>query len=257
MRDQVHQGQYKKLQMLPRDWELLAFIEEQGFASFGQLENRFFNGKSNCSKRLKKLSAFGYIDRKRLFEFFKRDSSNNKPFYFPHILNLNVNPNDFIYFIGREYSQGFGKSAKLFKPSMILHQLILSEVRMFLEREIEHKFILNDPKLKILSSFQFGRNEEIVPDLSLEYDKVKIAIEVERTPKGMVRYFNRFNFFRDSIYTHVVYYYTDECQLRPLLKRAGSTNKFAFAHYKFPNELYSNVYGIIKLNDFIHRILGV
>ncbi len=244
------------IRMLPRDWELLEYVETQGFATLSQLRKRFFNRKANCSMRLKKLLAFKYLEKKPLFDFFITEAKRGiGQTYFPHILNLNISPKQQVYFINRDYSKGFGKSKKLFKPSMVLHQLILNELRNYLDQEIVHKMMLNDPKLQIASSIQIGRNPEIVPDLSYEYESIKIAIELERTVKGMVRYFHRFNFFRDSIYSHVIYYYTDEAQLKPLLKRAGSSRKFAFAHYKAPNELYSNVYGPLRLNDFIHKLI--
>ena len=244
--------------MLPRDWELLDFIEGQGFASFAQICKLFFkNDKSNCSKRLTKLIHFKYLDRKPLMDFFRgRGESGIKTNFFPHLLNLNIKPNQQIYFIHREYSKGYGKSAKLFKPSMVLHQLVMNEIRPFLDDEIAHKMLLNDPKLQIASGIQLGRNKEIVPDLSYEYNKVRIAVELERTLKGMTRYFERFSFFRNSIYTHVIYYYVDEAQLKPLLARAGHSSKFAFAHYKFPDELYSNTFGPLNLHAFLHKALN-
>ena len=246
---------YREIQMLPRDWELLYFIEEQGFVSFSQICKKFFHGNSSyCSRRLKKMCFFKYLEKKSFLDFFGcKNGTKHK--YFPHLLNLNIRPQQQIYFVGREYAKGFGKSGQIFKPSMILHQLILNDIRVYLEEQVVHKWSLNDPKLKILSYVEHSRNEDIVPDLSLEYDSVRLAIEVERTPKGKIRYFKRFNFFRESIYSHIIYYYTDECQLRPLLERAGVSRKFAFAHYKTPNELYSNVFGLIDLHTFIHRVL--
>lgn len=246
------------INMLPRDWELLEFLEEQGFASFQQLNRRFFSSKnSTCSMRLKKLENNQYISQKILFDFFRNNTSELKQGYFPHLLNLNIKPNQKIYFVNRGYSKGYGKSRKLFKPSMVLHQLMLNEVRDFLDDELVYKILLNDPKIQILSSIQLGRHHQIVPDLCYEHDKIRVAIELERTAKGMTRYFKRFSYFRDSIYSHVIYYYANENQLQNLLKRAGSTRKFAFAHYKFPNELYSNVFGPLRLNDFIHKTTGV
>ena len=251
------QHNYKEIRMLPRDWELLSYLEEQGFATFDQLNHKFFfSKKPSCSMRLKRLSECGYIHKKRLLDFFQSNKrSGVKKGYFPHILNLNIKPNQFIYYINREYALGFGKSGQLFKPSMILHQLILNDMRDFLEKEVVHKLVLNDPKVKILSNIYLGRGSDTVPDLSIEYDHVRIAVEVERTPKGSIRYFKRFGNFMDSNYTHVIYYYTDEPQLKQLLKYAGTSKKFAFAHYRIPNELFSNVFGVIDTNTFIHRVL--
>ena len=241
--------------MLPRDWELLRFLEEQGFATFQQLRSRFFASKSYCSERVQKLCAFGYIARKPLEAFFYKNQGKQeiRKGYFPHLLNLNLRPGQDIFFVARDFSEGFGKSKRLFKPSMLLHQLILNDIRSFIEEEVLHQWIFNDPKLKVVSTIQSGRNPEIVPDLSIEDGPLKMAIEVERTPKGKSKYFRRFNFFRDSIYSHVIYYYTDENQLRGLLDRAGRDGKFAFAHYKTPNELYSPTLGVLKIHEFIQK----
>ena len=253
----IQKYNYKRLVMKDRDWELLQFVEEQGFASFGQLQKHFFNDKSNCSKRLNKLCAFRYLSRKKLYDFFVSPHEKGvKKGYFPHLLNMNITPQHWIYHIDRSYSKGFGMSQSLYKPSMILHQLILNEIRGFLEKEVIHKWSFNDPFLQVLSFIHFGRIEEIIPDLSIEDENIKIAIEVERTPKGQVRYFRRFNFFRQSLYTHIIYYYTDECQLKALLQRAGKDKKFAFAHYSRPDRLLSPVFGVVSVNEFIHRVLN-
>jgi len=246
-----------EIRMLPKDWELINFIEEQGFVTFGQICTKFFNSiDSSCSTRLKRLMEAGYLSRKPLVDLFRFSSQNKiRPSYFPHILNLNVSARQKIYFINRNYSKGYGKSAQLYKTSMILHQLILNDIRLFLEEEVVHKRLVNDPKVKIIADTIFGKNKGTVPDLTLEYNKVKVAIELERTPKGRSRYLWRFQNFMSSNYTHVIYYYTDETQLKTLLKMAGVRGKFAFAHYRTPNELYSNVFGLLDINSFLHKVL--
>lgn len=242
--------------MSSRDWNLLRYVEEQGFVTFGQIREAFFENISTCSKRLKLLCYKKYLEKKPIISFFKDDGELlEKGYYFPHILNLNIRSQQHIYFIGRNYARGFGKSAGLYKKSMVLHQLILSELRNFLVANIDHKQLNNDPFLQILGGIQVGRNKEIVPDLSFEYDKVKIAIELERSHKSSLTYSKRFIFFRDSIYTHVIYYYTDESILRTLIKKANFDPKFAFAHYKSPNDLVSNVWGRLSLNEFIFKVL--
>lgn len=245
---------FKEIILTKRDRDLLVFVENQGFASFEHLNKRFFTSSGRCTDRLNKLCAFRYLAKRDLKDFFFSTKSNSiGGGYFPHLLSLNVRPNQKIYHIDRSYAQGWLRSQSLFKPSMILHQLILNDIRIFLEKEIEHQYIFNDPILKALSFIEFGRNEEVVPDMSIEDGKLKIAVEIERTPKGKTRYFKRFNYFKDSIYTHVIYYYVDEAQLKPLLKRAGKTSKFAFSHYTTPDHLISPVWGQVSLNEFLHK----
>jgi hypothetical protein len=247
-----------EIRMLPRDWELINFIEEQGFVTFGQLSQKFFHSKdSTCSMRLKKMIESGYISKRKLVDLFKfSDEKRIRPMYFPHLLNLNVSPRQNIYFINRDYAKGFGKSAQLFKTSMIIHQLILGDLRVFLEGNIVHKRLFNDPKAKIIANTLFGRSSDTIPDLTLEYNNVRVAIELERTIKGRSQYLSRFQSFESSRYTHVVYYYTEEPQLKTLLRAAGTRTKLAFSHYRTPNELYSNVFGLLDIHTFLHKTIN-
>jgi len=255
--EKVSASKSTDIRMLPRDWELLSFLEEQGFASGIQIRDQFFNGKrSSCSTRLSKLLSNGYIHRKKLLEIFRSGKKGSRKLkFFPHILNLNIRSGDYIYYIDRRYALGFGKSGQLFKPSMVLHQLVLNEVRFFLEEEVIHKRVLNDPKAKILSKLHLGTGSDTVPDLSFEYNHIKIAVELERTLKSNLRYFQRFSALRQSKYTHVLYYYVDERHLLRLLKHAGAEPSIAFAHYKTPNEVFSNVFGMTDVNTFLHKSL--
>jgi len=243
--------------MLPRDWELLNFIEEQGFATFRQIERMFFsNQKSFCSRRLGQLRCSGYLGKRTILEAITGQSKMSKNVkYFPHLLNINLDSRDEIYFINRQYAKAFGRSAKLFKPNMVLHQLILNEVRHFLDEEIPHQIVLNDSKVKISAKKEAGRTREVYPDLSYEHGKVKIAVELERTNKARTRYFSKLLTYRLSNYSHVIYYYVQESQREVILSRAGKEKKFAVAHYKKPDELISNIWGVLPLNLFIHRVL--
>ena len=146
------------IRMLPRDWELLNFIEEQGFATFRQIERMFFsNQKSFCSRRLGQLRCSGYLGKRTILEAITGQPKMSKNVkYFPHLLNINLDSRDEIYFINRKYAKAFGRSAKLFKPNMVLHQLILNEVRHFLDEEIPHQIVLNDSKVKISAKKEAG-----------------------------------------------------------------------------------------------------
>jgi len=243
----------RSIRLTDRDWGLLAYLEEQGFATQDQLSKEFFNSKVTCRLRLGKLGEHGYIERTTLPEALRIQRLNSKSAIFPHILNLNVSRNTPLYYINRSYSKGFGKSRKLFKPNLVIHQLILNEVRSFLDKTLSPKWLLNDPRLALLSDIQYGRNREIIPDLSYEWDEHKVAIELERTCKSAHRYSLKLHEFRDSIYSHVIYYYTRETILKSLIRRSERNRQVAFAHYKAPNELYSPAFGVLTLNEFIEK----
>lgn len=242
----------KHIKMQTRDWDLLRFIEEQGFVSYRQIRENFFEHQPTCSNRLIDLVRTKYLSCEPLLNFFQKNKESG--YFFPHLLNLNIDPREKVYFLNRNYARGFGKSQKLFKKNMILHQLILSGLRLELQNSIEFKQINNDPILHILNGIQPGRNREIIPDMCFEYDNIKIAIELELTLKAQAKYSQRFSYYRDSIYTHIIYYYSDEAYLRNLIKKASFDPKFAFAHYKTPKDLFSNVLGRISLGDFLFKV---
>lgn len=239
-----------------RDQALLNLLKEQGFATYEQLRRRFFPSKSRCSKRICKLKSAGYIEDISVLDVFFGKDSQVVPYYFPYILGLNINKKTRILRLTKEYKRQFSNTNSLLKRHICIHQLMLNEVRFFLEDNLKG-IMLNDPKVKVLSHIDAGYRKEFVPDLSIESKNAKIAIELERTVKSKNRYSSKFYYYMDSIYTHVLYYYIDEKQLKTLVDYAGSSRKFGFSHYKEPNLVLSNTWGYLSLNDFITKVNSI
>ena len=141
---------------------------------------------------------------------------------------------------------------------MILHQLMLNEVLFFVQDEIQDaRFILPDPETHFYGDLQPGRRKEITPDLSVEHKDFVLAVELERTQKNLLEYTGRMEFYRESIYTHVLYVYASDNQRASLVKAAGRSRKFAFAHFNNPNRLATESWGPISLNDWIKKVISI
>ncbi len=210
----------------------------------------FFSSKVSCSKRLIALQASGYLSSQTALEVFK-----GKKEFVPMILGLNVHPLTKIYSLSKVFRRQVPETNRLLKQHLVLHQLLLNDVRFKLKYHIEdYKVLLNDPQLKTWSLIDIGRRKEFTPDLSFEFEKHSMAIELERTLKSLNRYMERFAYFQTSSYTHVHYIYVNEGHLSTLLKYAGSSRIFGFSHYLNPTEVFSNAWGYMPLNDWIEKL---
>lgn len=244
-----------QLVLQERDRQVLDLLRDQGFASFEQLRERYFPNLKRCSKRLRLLEKHHYIKAKTLKEYFQKEGSSQ---FFPHLLGIGIKGSSKIYFLSSSYRKLFAKTNRLLKPDLCIHQLMLNQVRFFIEdRILDSRFLLNDPHLKILSDFQSGRRKEFTPDISIESSRYIIAVELERTAKSLNRYASRFWYYKDSVYSHVLYYYVHESHLTMLLRQAGVSRKFGFAHYLRPNQILSKAWGYLSLEEWIERVHSI
>ncbi len=234
-----------------RDWEVLSFLEQQGYATFNQLEKRYFSSKQHCSIRLKKLRAHGYIETNRPIELFLSPQERKEGKLFPYLAEYHFHHRTQIYCLSRAFRTKYAFSDTLLKRQIVIHQLLLNDLRTRLEKEIEPESILNDPKIKVVTRVEMGRHEEIRPDLSFESKGFKAAIELERTIKSKSRYYEKFLYYDSSVYTHVIYYITDRRKIEPFLKLTRQFKKIAVGYSREPEELYHNLYGRIDLKNFL------
>lgn len=238
-----------------RDRKILDLLRDQGFVSFEQIRENFFSNKFSCSKRLNLLERNQYLQSKTLKEHFHNENSKG---FFPHLLGLGIKGSSKIYFLSSRYRKIIPETNRLLKTDLCIHQLILNKIRFFLEDTVpEARFFLSDPQVKILSDFQSGRRKEFTPDISVEHKEYIMAVELERTAKSKNRYTSRFWYYKDSTYTHVLYYYVNEAHLNMLLKQAGTARKFGFAHYLRPHQVLSRPWGYLELTEWIAKVQSI
>lgn len=235
-----------------RDRKILHLLRDQGFASFEQIQERFFPTVKKCSQRMILLEKSSYVVSRRIKDYLSQEESKG---FFPHLLGLGINGNAKIYFLSTPYRKLISETNRLLKPDLCLHQLLLNKIKFYLEDNIsDARFLLSDPQVKILSEFQSGRRKEFTPDISVEHTNYIMAVELERTIKSKNRYLARFWYYKDSTYTHVLYYYVNKAHLSMLLKQAGTARKFGFAHYLRPNQILSKAWGYLELREWMDKV---
>ncbi|MCC6817512.1 MAG: hypothetical protein IT245_01295 [Bacteroidia bacterium] len=168
-------------------------------------------------------------------------------------MDLALNKRSKIYQLSRSFRRRYAFSDGLIKNNMLIHQLLLNDLREKIETVIPHKFLLSDPKIKVVSRVEGWRSNVIRPDLSFEFNSFKVAVELERTRKSRSRYYERFTHFSDSIYTHVIYYTTERRNLEFLIELSRPYKKVAIGCTYTPEELYHNIYGQIDLASFLRK----
>ena len=242
-----------------RDYEIFEFLRVQGFATFNQLEKLFFRSQSSCSHRLCSLQKFSYIKMINASDYFK--GANNR--FTPILLGLGLNTKTKIICLTSQFRKQIPDTNRLLKHNLCLHQLLLNDARIKLNSYLEnYSLVLNDPQLKTWSLIDAGRRKEFTPDLSYESSvfsdqKFSLAIELERTLKNQNRYLEKFNFYDTSSYTHVLYLYVYESHLTTLLNYSGRIRKYAFAHYLKPQEVFSNTWGYLNINDWVKKVQSI
>ena len=237
-----------------RDRDILDFLRTQGFATFGQIEKHFFPSKTVCSRRLLLLKQLGYLRVQSLRDIFfvkkagsrQVESSNSVPletindreggelissFFFPYLLGLGIKSNVLIYSLSANYRSQINETNRLLKKDLCIHQLLLNDIFFYLSKTLQSEFILSDPKIKILSKIDFSRPLDFTPDLAIESKNICIAVELERTIKSMNRYLERFHYYQNSNYSHVIYYYVKESHLKTLLDYVGTVS---YTHLTLP-----------------------
>ncbi|MFZ3229925.1 MAG: hypothetical protein WA160_06960 [Pseudobdellovibrio sp.] len=239
-----------------RDNRILLLLREQGFVTFQQILARFFKQQSNCSARLIELEKNLYITSIKAVDYLNDKNPNS--IYFPYLLSLGITPKTKIYYLHQCYRRQFSETNRLLKKDLCLHQLLLNDVRFYIEDTFkDERIILNDPESKILADIDMTKRKEFTPDLTILSKKFSLAIELERTIKGQNRYMNRFWYYEDSSYTHILYFYVNESHLKSLLQYAGTSYQFGFAHYKQPQKIISNVFGFMHLKDWINKVSDI
>ena len=127
-------------------------------------------------------------------------------------------------------------------------------VEVLLNPDFKSTLVLNDPEHKLLSTVDITKRKEFTPDLTILSGEMCLSVELERTAKNQNRYQEKFWFYEDSSFTHVIYFYVNESQLPNLLKYSGLARKFCFAHYLKPELVFSNIFGHMNIHEWINKI---
>lgn len=243
------------ISLTPRDLQIVNFLKDQGFATYDDLRLRFFGKKSVTSRRLGILSTNGIIKSQNIYDIFGIDKNT---LYFPYLVQLKISPKHRIFSLGESMLRSMNSGKAMQRKNMVFHQLFLNHALYFLEKAFPSAMILTEQMINALVINQPGRKKEIAPDLTLEFigksgQKIKIAVELERTIKEKNRYLQKSDYFDRSIYTHVWYIGLTDKSLKSLQKKTLARRKYGFSHISRMETVLSSEYGYLGFSDWIDQ----
>jgi len=208
-----------------RDINILSFLSDQGVATFDQIRNGYFESKVSCYKRLSILKNYGLIRSE--------------------CIKIGIKKNNKIYLLSE--TLGFNS---ITERHMIKHQMELNKVYLYLKHSLFEAIFINDPKIKIRNK-RYGITSDVIPDIEIIQDNIKIAIEVERYKKTKNEYLTRFLYYNKSDYTHIIYYFEFDKEYLTVSQLAKSFKKIVFSSIINPKSVYSNLLGFINIKEYL------
>ncbi|OFZ80663.1 MAG: hypothetical protein A2583_13595 [Bdellovibrionales bacterium RIFOXYD1_FULL_53_11] len=245
------------MRLTERDFDLLRYLAEQGVASARQLAQKFFPSVASFRTRI------GFLNRADLVESVPitalKELSHSS--YFETATDvLGASRQNVckyrVYRLGQRFGKKWPHTGRLSDIKMWRHQLMVNELRAVFEKKFPRALFLNDPQaIEEWRLFQRSgpadSSDLAIPDLTVRVDDLNIAIEIERTQKAEREYFGRFFKFRDSDYTHVIYYCATERIFKMVSKLARCYEWMAVARFGTIHEVYRLWPGWIKLDEFL------
>lgn len=240
------------IQLTPRDLGIVNFLRDQGFATYDDLRLRFFGKKSVTSRRLQILCKEGIIRSQNIYEVFGMDRNT---LYFPYLVQLKISPKHRIYTLGVTMlrSLNFGKTMQ--RKNMVFHQLFLNHVLYFVEKHLPGSIVMTEQMINAISTSQPGRKREIAPDMTVEFErgkqKIRIAIELERTIKDRARYLQKSDHLDRSIYSHVWYIGLTDKSVKTLQAKMLARRKYGFSHISTLHNVLSPELGLRSFEEWL------
>lgn len=231
-----------------RDRDILNFLRNNGFATFSQLRTKFFVSDSTASMRLNALVRANVISKAKFCDLLKEHQNSN---FIPGIIEIAINSNAIVFRLSSIFQDSFTHSSKVSDFRMLVHQLILNEISIYFERQMPgSKAIVDLETWQKLSSI--GNSQPLLPDLIVESNENRIAVELERTTKSKIEYITRMTRYSQSNFTHVLFYYTNDRQLELFMSVVGPFRKIGFVNYFDCEHVFSKYFGKISLQEFLN-----
>ena len=134
----------------------------------------------------------------------------------------------------------------------IKHQLLLFSLKERLETLLDQR-ALSENEIKDLRYTLYTGKYEPLPDLCLKGEDYKLAIELELHIKSRGRYHLKISEYRQSRYTHVLYFVTNIRKIDPLVDVFKYRKYIGIAHYGRVDELICYRYGKIPLVEWLKK----
>jgi hypothetical protein len=240
------------LELTNRDFEILEYLYHQGISTLDQLTTQFFTSPVSARVRIHQLKKHGYLVARPL-----TDLKSVSHAVYRNVTDLSMfgdrsNLHKYrVYTLGERLKAEYPRFDDLTHPVMWKHQIQLGRIRSFLEKEFQGCSFLSDPEVRLFwGQFKMGA-EEVVPDLVMNYRTLKVAIELERNLKSEVSYYSRFVSYKNSDYTHVLYFCEKERIFRSISDQASSFFKIGVSLILLPQKVFQKSFGFQPIDQFL------
>lgn len=246
----MQETDFPSIVLQERDKKIINFLKSQGAATLEQL-HIFFPNYKLASRRIIKLEKAGVLKGYLPVEAVGFNEIKSK--YLPVLLDIRLKQSTKIFKLSPTYLTFFTENAKFATRIMTLHQLMLNDVRFFLEKIFKDNLFLNDVDIHIMAK-TYNNKEPLVPDLTIVSGKFKIAIELERNLKSKSQYSVRMARYSASSFTHILYFYTKESYLETLINCSRPYRNIGFVDIFTKDMVYSNALGKLKFQEWLQKI---
>lgn len=239
------------MRLTERDFDLLTYLAAQGVATANQLTDKFFQSRKTCQTRLH------YLKQADLVESLPLTTLKSVSFgsYRQAIDILSLSTQDVwkfrVYRLTKRLRHRRAGAESFAEPIMWKHQLQLNGVRKIVEDWFPGATILTDPDIQAEARrFKMGRDQPVA-DLVIRTCDREIAVEVERTPKTETEYYLRFIDYRDSHYSHVLYFCESDRLFNKVAKLSNGINKIGVSRLLAPETVFQYGAGFVSTKSFL------
>ncbi|MGK5085090.1 hypothetical protein WDW37_17520 [Bdellovibrionota bacterium FG-1] len=239
------------MRLTERDFDLLAYLAAQGGATADQLTEKFFKSRKTCQTRLHFLKHADLVEAMPLSAL----KSVSLGSYKQAIDVLSFLKHDVwkyrVYRLTKRLRHRRAGAEVFSEPMMWKHQLQLNGIRKIIEDWFPGAMILTDPDIQAEARrFKMGRDQPVA-DLVIRTGEREIAIEVERTQKTETEYYLRFIDYRDSHYSHVLYFCESDRLFNKVAKLANGINKIGVSRLLAPDVVFQYGAGFVGTKSFL------
>lgn len=236
------------MKLTTRDFDILRFLAAQGVATSKQIREKFFPSRTSCDLRLHILKSANLVEAYpavREFKQLKPDLSELLGTGSPDLWKYRI------YGLGAKFKNRRLGSDMIAESKMWKHQLQLNRMRMYCEKLFPGYMILTDPDIKQEWSRIGGAYDVVIPDLVVRGKGHEIAIEYERTLKAARIYFDRFQSYRRSSYTHVIYFCETELIFKKVSALSSHFRKIGTTNLLMSDMVFQEQIGFQSLEGFL------
>ena len=230
------------MELRKRDKLVIEALINQDYCFYKDISKKFYPSLSSASHGLKRLIEGGYISVEPVKELKGNRALDDLSFNF-------LRNNKKALRLGEKYKVLREKVS----PWKKTHQLLLFSLKERLEKLLGVRAFFEN-QIRDLKETLYNGKHEPLPDLYLQGEGFKLAIELELNIKSKSRYYLKMAEYRNSSYSHVLYVTANGKKMDRLIRNFSYGKYIAISHYlRLEEEVFSKRYGKMTLLEFLKK----